>query len=121
MNNKEDNTTMDAIDIDADDSKMEEPGVYPQDDGTVKIVLRKPLKRGDEDIHIITLLKPPTIGDMEKAGGRAQLLNMMDTAHMAVLPSITEPQITSGIYRKMLLNSPSDTTSLMVAVNSFFI
>lgn len=112
-----------AIDINeafpGDEQEM--PGVYPQDDGTQKVVLDMPLKSGDKEIWVVTLLRAPSAGESDKAGGRAALLNMSDSAHMAVLPAITEPSISANIYRRMLLNSPLDTTNLMVAVNSFFL
>lgn len=114
---------MQPIDISAidPDDALEMPGVYPQDDGTQKVVLDMPLKSGDKEIWVVTLLRAPSAGESDKAGGRAALLNMSDSAHMAVLPAITEPSISANIYRRMLLSSPLDTTNLMVAVNSFFL
>ena len=114
---------MQPIDISAidPDDALEMPGVYPQDDGTQKVVLDMPLKSGDKEIWVVTLLRAPSAGESDKAGGRAALLNMSDSAHMAVLPAITEPSISANIYRRMLLSSPLDTTNLMVAVYSFFL
>jgi hypothetical protein len=115
-----DTRSINIDDIDSGD-EYEAAGIYPQDDGTVKIVLDMPLKSGDKEIWVVTLLRAPSAGESDKAGGRAALLNMSDSAHMAVLPAITEPSISANIYRRMLLNSPMDTTNLMVGINSFFL
>lgn len=122
-NINKDDADMQPIDISAidPDDALEMPGVYPQDDGTQKVVLDMPLKSGEKEIWVVTLLRAPSAGESDKAGGRAALLNMSDSAHMAVLPAITDPSISANIYRRMLLSSPLDTTNLMVAVNSFFL
>lgn len=102
---------------DTDENDIPDAGIYPQDDGTVNAVLDIPLTRGDgEEIYTVKLLRAPTAGEINKAGGRAMLLQMYDSAHMEVLPNITEPQITKRIYEKM---EPQDQQILIMGVVHF--
>ena len=97
---------------------LQEPGAYPQDDGTVNVVMDIPLRRGDgADIYVVKLVRAPNTDEVNKAGGRVMLLQMYDSAHMSLLPKITEPQITERIYRQL---SPFDQQNLIMGVCSFF-
>ena len=94
-------------------------GAYPSDDGdSCVVVLKKPLSRSDGvEIRVIDL-RSPTVGEVDKAGGRHAILQMQEKAIANILGVITTPQITSGMYKAMPL---SDTQSFCNAVISFFV
>ncbi len=98
-----------------------EPGAYPQDDGTVDVVLKRPLTQGSGDttktVFFVRLVRAPTPAEADKAGGRAMILQMYDSAHKSLLPKISEPTITPAIYERMTLR---DQQSLIMGVCSFF-
>lgn len=97
----------------------EEPDAYPQPDGTVKVILSTPLKRSDKsEITEVIILGMPLTKDMNKAGGRARILQMYDDAHMAIMPTVTQPTITPNIWNQM---SGLDTNNLMKGVLHFFV
>lgn len=101
-----------------DETELLQPGVYPQDDGTVDVMLDIPLSRGDgAEIYRVKLHRAPTADEINKAGGRAMLLQMYDSAHMSVLPRISEPQINERTYRQL---SPFDQQNLIMGVCVFF-
>lgn len=105
--------------IEAVDLEFPDPGVYPKDDDTIDIILKKPLVRADGlKIFLVKLFRAPNAGELNKAGGRSMLLQMYDSAHISILPSITEPQITAGMFKNM---SVSDQQKLITGVCSFFI
>ena len=85
----------------------------------MKVILDTPLKRSDKsEITEVIILGMPLTKDMNKAGGRARLLQMFDDAHMAVMPTVTQPTITPNMWNQM---SGVDTSNLMKGVNSFFV
>lgn len=101
-----------------DPGALMDPGVYPQDDGTVHVVLDVPLKRGEgAEIYTVKLLRAPTPAETDKAGGRVMVLQMYDSAHKKLLPQLSEPPITERIYDKL---SPYDQQNLIMGVSSFF-
>ena len=67
-------------------------------------------------IDTVKIIRMPTIGEMDKAGGRAALLNMYDSAHVRIMPAVTEPSISPAIYKKM---AGLDTTNMMAGVVHF--
>lgn len=99
-----------------------QPGVYPQEDGTVKVVLDVTLKKANGDeIAEITITRAPTVDELAKLktdSARFDLMMLKDDAHMKLMPSITQPQITEGIFKKMSL---FDQTNLMSGVASHFL
>ena len=107
-----------AINLDDVTDQLPEAGAYPQDDGTVDVILDEPMVRGDNtEIYKVKLLRAPNAGEINKAGGRAMLLQMYDSAAMKVLPAITDPPITERIYQQL---SPFDQQNLIMGVVSFF-
>lgn len=107
-----------AINLDDEVNQLPDAGAYPQDDGTVDVILDEPMVRGDgSEIYKIKLIRAPNAGEINKAGGRAMLLQMYDSAAMKVLPTITDPPISERIYQQL---SPFDQQNLILGVVSFF-
>ncbi len=107
-----------AILLDDENTNLQSPGTYPCDDGTVDVILDEPLVRGDNtEIYKIKLVRAPNADEINKAGGRAMLLQMYDSAAMKVLPTITDPPISDRIYRQL---SPFDQQNLIMGIVSFF-
>ena len=107
-----------AINVDDEINQLPDAGAYPQDDGSVDVVLDEPLVRGDgTEIYKIKLIRAPTAGEINKAGGRAMLLQMYDAAACKVLPAISDPPITERIYDQL---SAFDQQNLIMGIVSFF-
>lgn len=110
-----------SISLDEADSERPEPGMYPQENGSVKVILDVPLMRGETEIYEVIVHGKPPIGAVDSVGGQAALMNMNLQAHGSVMASVTEPPITQKIWQKMYIQSNCDTTHLMAALTSFFI
>lgn len=96
-----------AIYVEENNESQEiEPGYYPQDDGTVNVVMSEPIVFGKGDtaneVWTVKLHRQPSPAEMKKLNvGKLDLLQMYDWAHQAVLPLISEPQITPRIYEQL--------------------
>lgn len=97
---------------------LQEPGAYPQDDGTVLIVLATPLKRADSiEIKTVSVLRGLTAAEEDRAGGVAGLSMMINSTFAKVVGSVTEPQITGNRFMQM---PARDRMSVMQGILHFF-
>lgn len=107
---------------DLQDPADQDPGFYPQTDGSVHVILSEPLVFGSEDNRreefLVKLHRAPTPSECDKAGGKAMLLNMYDSAHRSVLKGISEPQITPRIYDQL---DAGDVQSLITGTCYFLL
>ncbi len=96
-----------------------EPGVYPQDDGKVKIVLSRPLKRKDseETIKDVMIIRELSASEQDKAGGVSMLGMMQNSAYSKIVNKVTDPMITPQTF---LALPARDRVSLMQGILLFF-
>jgi len=86
------------------------------DKQTATIILETPIKRGDQEITVITLRKP---GSGELRGVSLMDLMRMDvTALHTVLPRITEPTLTAADVSKL---DPADLVQIATEVTGFLL
>ncbi len=94
-----------------------EPGAYPQDDGTVLIVLKQPIQRTEGDpITHVSIFRELTAKEEDDAGGKNILYMMQNAAYAKIINRVTNPMITANVFMRL----PSrDRTSLMQGVLHF--
>lgn len=94
------------------------PNVYPQDDGTVLVVLNDALKRKDgSEFREVTIIRGLTAAEEDKSGGSTAFGMGLNHAFSKVIGNITEPQITGNRFMNMESN---DRTLLKQGITYFF-
>lgn len=94
-----------------------EPGAYPQEDGTVLIVLKEPIQRTEGDpVTKVSIFRELTAKEEDDAGGKNILYMMQNSAYSKIINRVTNPMITGNVFMRL---SSRDRTSLMQGVLHF--
>lgn len=77
------------------------PGYYPQDNGTVMVILHDELKYRKAPTRKITIERELSAAEQDKAGGLAAMSMMLNQGFAKVVANVTEPQVTGNQFMNM--------------------
>jgi len=77
------------------------PGFYPQDNGTVLVILHDELKYRKAPTRKITIERELSAAEQDKAGGLAAMSMMLNQGFAKVVANVTEPQVTGNQFMNM--------------------